>query len=125
MTSPPTDLAAAWAVGNQVAITASVIGLLLLLIGVAAALLAVFRTTAQDKRIERLQSENTDYVRRLDYVEPRLHTLEQQNETLLRLHDPSADRAATKAEHEQILAVLNAQSDVLADLERNLEGRLR
>lgn len=110
---------------NQVALTVSVIGVVLLLTGVAAGLLAVFRTTAQDKRIERLQSENGDYVRRLDYVEPRLHTLEQQNETLLRLHDPTSDRAATNAEHTKIIALLNAQGDTLKELERNMEGRPR
>lgn len=110
---------------NQVAVTVSVIGVVLLLVGVAAGLLAVFKTTAQDKRIERLQSENGDYVRRLDYVEPRLHTLEQQNETLLRLHDPTADRAATKAEHTQIIGLLNAQSAVLVELEQNMQGRGR
>lgn len=108
---------------SQVAVTLSVIAGVLFLIGVAAALSAVYRSTAQDKRIERLQSENTDYVRRLDYVEPRLHTLEQQNETLLRLHDPTADRQATAAEHAEILRVLHEQSRVLGEIEDGMGGR--
>lgn len=111
---------------STLALTLSIIGGILVCIGAAAALTAVFRTTAQDKTIERQRSEIGDYIRRLDYVEPRLHTLEQQNETLLRLHDPTADRAATAAEHAEILRVLRAQSDTLEDIERNgLGGRTK
>lgn len=110
---------------SQLAVALSVLGGLLALVGLAAGVSAVFRTTAQDKRIERLQSENGDYIRRLDYVEPRLHTLEQQNETLLRLHDPTVDRAATASEHAAILRVLNANTRVLAEIESSMNGRPR
>jgi phosphopantetheine adenylyltransferase len=110
---------------NQVSLALSIVGGVLLLIGVAAALTAVYRTTASDKILARLRGENVDYVRRLEYVEPRLHTLEQQNETLLRLHDPSTDRAATKAEHAEIIRILNEQTRVLGEIESGMEGRQR
>lgn len=108
---------------NQAALTISVVVGTLAVIGVIAFLIAVTRTTAQEKRIERLQSENEDYIRRLDYVEPRLHTLEQQNSTLMKLHDPTDQIASARQDHKEILAILRAQGTVLAELEETISNR--
>jgi hypothetical protein len=57
---------------------------------IAGALYAYAKGGAQDARIERLQGERDDYLSRLNYIEPRFKSAQEQNEILRTLVDPSA-----------------------------------
>lgn len=59
------------------------------LLGSGGALWAVFRASALEASNERLRKENEDYVRRLNYIEPKVEVLERENTTLRSTRDPS------------------------------------
>lgn len=66
------------------------LGGLAALVVLVAGLYAVFKSSAADARIKRLQDERDDYLSRLNYIEPRFVELEQQNKLLKSLHNPTA-----------------------------------
>lgn len=78
----------------------AVIGGLVVLAAVAGGLWAVFRSSAQDARIKQLSSWNTDLIARVNYLEPQVASLKQQNELLLEMHNP-ADQITKLAAQEQ------------------------
>jgi hypothetical protein len=110
---------------SELNLALATIGGLVALASIVGGLYAVFKSTAMDKTIERQRNEIGDYIQRLDYVEPRLHTLEQRNETLLALHDPAPERAKNAAEHATIVGLLTDQGRLLGEIEGRLEGRGR
>lgn len=90
---------------------------LITLATLAGGLYAVFRSSAQDARIKRLQDERDDYLSRLNYVEPKLLEAEQQNRVLLELHNPSDQLEAIKAQgqvnHDRIVEIIRSQTTTL------------
>lgn len=65
------------------------IGTLATLAALGGATWAVIRASAQDATIKRQRGEIDDYLKRLNYLEPRVEVLERENETLRSLRDPS------------------------------------
>jgi vacuolar-type H+-ATPase subunit I/STV1 len=74
------------------------LGLLTVLAGSAAVVWSKFRADASDLTMTRLRSENEDYLRRLNYLEPRVTALESRNKVLEELHDPAEEIAALRKE---------------------------
>lgn len=107
----------------------AIIGGLLVLTTAGAAIWAVFRSTSQDARIKRLQDERDDYLNRLNFIEPKVKALEQQNELLMAMHNPADAIAALgiqeKANHEQTVTFLKEQSGLLKQIHDDLDGRAR
>jgi hypothetical protein len=114
---------------NTTATALSVLAGLVVLAGIAGGLWAVARNAAKDKTEERLRAENIDLTRRLDWVEPRLKTAEEQNAMLTELHNPTKQiEAATIEGREQrakIIGLLEAQRQTLVSIEQQVEGRPR
>lgn len=107
---------------NTLAVIASVIGAIVLLAVTAGGVVAILRASEKEKTEERLRAENQDYVRRLEYVEPRLRTLERDNETLLKLHDPTDAADQSSEEHAQIVSILVANKQLLEAIDKRLHG---
>lgn len=61
---------------------------LLGLVGLAGAVYANFRSSALEASNKRLTADNEYYLRKVNYLEPRLEVLERENETLQKLHNP-------------------------------------
>lgn len=97
---------------------------LVTLAGVGGALWAIARSSQQDARIKRLQGERDDYLSRLNYIEPRLKAVEQQNEVLLALHNPTdkieALKAQEQANHDATVDLLQEQSRILRSIDKHL-----
>jgi hypothetical protein len=97
------------------------------LTAIGAGVWASFRSTDQDARIKRLQSERDDLLSRINYIEPKLLTLEKQNQVLLDLHNPAEQIAALrkqeKENHEKTYALLEEQSRTLRQIDAHLLGR--
>lgn len=79
---------------------------------------AVLRTSALQASNDRLRNENEDYVRRLNFLEPRVDVLENRNEILENLHNPAesidkiarqVDRLLTqeRSNHDDTMSILN------------------
>lgn len=90
---------------NDVGIIFASIGTLILLAGIAGSVWAVIRTSAQEATIKRLRDENEDYLRRLNYLEPRVEVLESRNEILEQLHNPAKAIAEVATQVAQLLAL--------------------
>lgn len=61
---------------------------LLGLIGLAGAVYANLRSSALEASNRRLSTDNEYYLRKVNYLEPRVEALERENETLQKLHNP-------------------------------------
>lgn len=105
---------------NSAGVAISTILGLLALAGLGGGLWAVFRSAAQDARIKRLQDERDDYLSRLNYIEPRHRAVEQQNEVLLALHNPTDELTGLHDNQVEILRVINAQSALIRQIDRRL-----
>lgn len=94
------------------------------LAAVAGGVWAVFRSSSQDARIDRLQDERDDYLSRLNFIEPRFKEVEQQNRLLLDLHNPAdqieALRAQEQTNHDRTVAILAEQSTTLHQIDTTL-----
>lgn len=90
---------------NNIGIFIASLGTLILLAGTAGAVWAVIRTSAQEATIKRLRDENEDYLRRLNYLEPRVDVLENRNEILEQLHNPAKAIAEVATQVAQLLAL--------------------
>lgn len=99
----------------------SIIGALVALTVLGAGVYVIFTTSAKDAREKRLRDENVDLIRRLDYVEPKLKTAEEQNALLMQLHNPTAQLEQMSAEnrqrHVEISRLLKEQSQTLHDID--------
>lgn len=109
---------------NTLGLILSIIGGLAALAAVSAGVYATFKGTAADKRIERLQGERDDYLSRLNFIEPRYAALEEQNQTLRTLYDPSARLvelgAAVESNAKKVLAVLDRQAATLEEIKQRV-----
>lgn len=74
------------------------------------------RSSYSDAQMKRMRGENEDYLRRLNYVEPRLSLVEKQNELLMSLHNPSSFQDRTDTSLSRIQTLLDEQHGVLADI---------
>jgi hypothetical protein len=106
---------------QAVTLVAAMIGLALL-IGAAWALV---RASNRDATLKRAREENTDYVKRLDFLEPRFKELEQQNKLLLEMHNPadqiSALQMQEQVNHDRTVQLLTAQAEVLKQIESRVK----
>lgn len=88
---------------------------------------ATFRSADQDVRIKRLQGERDDLLSRLNFIEPKVKSLEEQNKVLLDLHNPADQIAALRSQeaenHRKTFALLEKQHVVLQQIDRHLIGR--
>jgi hypothetical protein len=98
-----------------------VVGALVVLATAGGGLWAVFRSSAQDATIKRLRDERDDYLSRLNFIEPRHRAVEQQNEVLLALHNPTERLDDLGSQHAEMLRLLNAQSILLQQIDRTLD----
>lgn len=98
----------------------SVVGALVGLSVVGGGLWAVFRSSAQDATITRLRAEISDYVGRIEYIEPRLTSAEQQNRLLRDLQNPSAEIGEVKGLQARTLELLNEQFAILREIEQRM-----
>jgi hypothetical protein len=74
---------------NQLGGALVAIATLLGLAGLGGATWAVIKASVQDATIKRLRGENDDYLKRLNYIEPKVEALERENKTLHVLHNPA------------------------------------
>lgn len=107
-----------------------VFGLIIGLFTLAAAgggVWATFRSTDQEARIKRLQSERDDLLSRLNFIEPKLKALEDQNKVLLGLHNPTEQIAALRTQeadnHRKTFDLLTKQHETLQQIDKHLMGR--
>jgi hypothetical protein len=102
----------------------AVIGALVGLATVAGALWAVARSATQDTRIKFLEAQVNDYLSRLNYIEPKLTTAEEQNRILLELHNPAEQIKALavqeQSNHDRTLTILTEQKQTLAQIESKM-----
>ena len=107
---------------NEGVIFVSGVLALALLVG---GLWVVVRASNKDARIKRLQDENADYLKRLDYIEPRFAKAEQQNRLLLEMHNPSdqieALRQQEQGNHDATVKILTEQAAVLKQIESRVK----
>jgi chromosome segregation ATPase len=100
---------------------------LFLLTVVGGGIWASFRSTDQEARIKRLQGERDDLLSRLNFIEPKLRTVEEQNSVLRELHNPAQQIAALREQeaqnHAKTYELLEAQSVTLKQIEESLPGR--
>jgi hypothetical protein len=80
------------------------------------------RSSYSDAQLKRLRGEGEDYLRRLNYVEPRLATMEKQNELLMALHNPKAFQDRTDVSLARIQKVLDEQAQTLGDVRRAMHA---
>jgi len=117
------------------------LGGLIVVAGAAATIWAYVKGGAQDNQIERLRGEVTDYLSRLNYIEPRFKASQEQNEILRTLVDPSGRldeiRSTVTEKSDEILraversasnteamkAVLLAQARTLDDIGEHMHPR--
>ncbi len=74
-------------------------GTLLALASIAGGTWATWRSAGLEATVKRLRGEVEDYLKRLNYLEPRVEVLERENATLTALHNP-ADAIAKLQEQE-------------------------
>jgi hypothetical protein len=114
---------------SQLQIVLGVVLGLFLLAGLVGGLWAAFRSADQETRIKRLQSERDDLLSRLNFIEPKLKALEEQNKVLLDLHNPADQISALKAQeaanHKATFELLTAQHKTLQAIDRHLLGAER
>jgi hypothetical protein len=110
---------------NAASVILSIIGALVVLASVGGGLWAVFRSSAQDSTIKRLRDERDDYLSRLNYIEPRHRAVEQQNELLLAMHNPTEKLDALAGDSHRVLDALKTMHVLIQQIDRSLyrEGR--
>lgn len=81
---------------------------------------SLFRSSAQDDRIKRLQGERDDYLSRLNFIEPRHRAIEQQNELLLAMHNPTEKLDGLVATTDETLTIVRAMRDIGRQIDREL-----
>lgn len=85
---------------------------------------AAFRSTDQDARIKRLQGERDDLLSRLNFIEPKLKVVEDQNALLLAMHNPAEQIAELKSQeaenHRKTYALLEKQHATLLLIDEHL-----
>lgn len=111
--------------GAVVSVLGGMAGLIVLIAG----LYAVFKSSAADARIKRLQDERDDYLSRLNYIEPRFVELEQQNKLLKSLHNPTARLESLEktaltidGKSDKTLELLEAQERTLQSIHTKFPG---
>lgn len=71
--------------------TIVVISGLLALAGLAGAIYANLRSSALEASNLRLTKDNEYYLRKVEYLEPRVEVVERENEMLRKMHDPTGE----------------------------------
>jgi hypothetical protein len=95
---------------NPVLVIVSIIGALVVIAGFVTAVWVSARAGGQAERIKRLSGDRDDYKSRVEFIEPRLVKIEQENALLQELHNPSARLGAIKADTARILSILKDQA---------------
>lgn len=102
----------------------ALIGALFGLAVLAGGVYAVFRTAAQDARLKVVSGQRDDYLQRLNYIEPKVTKLEEQNRILLELHNPAEQikqlASQEQTNHDRTVELLEQQSTVLSEIETRL-----
>lgn len=93
---------------------------LLTLAGLGGGVWVTFKGAATAARIKRLQDERDDYLSRLNFIEPRHRAVEQQNEVLLALHNPTEKLDQLGDNQTEILRVLRAQHRIIEQIDQQL-----
>lgn len=100
----------------------AIVGSLVLLAGVGGVLYAQARASQRDATETRLRRENEDYLRRLNFVEPKLAKAEEQNALLMTLHNPTAKLEELSGNDKKILEILAAQGLELRQIHTAVSG---
>lgn len=105
--------------------TLAVIGALAALLILGSSVYVIFTATTKDARMKRLSEENTDLVRRLDWIEPRFRETEAKNSLLMEIHNPTARlesmERSEKANHEKTVRLLTEQRVLLTSIEAKMD----
>lgn len=95
---------------TQVQLVLAIIGALVVLASAAGGVWAVFRSSSQDARIKRLSDENSDLVRRVEFLEPRVRDLTAERDLLRQQLNPAEQikdlAGQEQRNHEATVAVL-------------------
>lgn len=112
---------------NQLQLILGVVLALFALAAIGAGIWASFRSTDQEARIKRLRDERDDLLSRLNYIEPKVKTLEEQNKILLELHNPADQISELRAQeadnHLKTYALLEQQYRTLQLIDDHLKNR--
>lgn len=100
----------------------TIVGAIITLVIVAAGIYAVFKSSAADARIKRLQDERDDYLSRLNYIEPKFVEAQQQNKLLRELHNPTSQLESMAHTGEGVERKVDEILDVLENQERTLQS---
>lgn len=96
------------------------IGSLVAILVVAGGVWSVLRSSTIEANYQRVRDEAEDYLRRVNFLEPRVEVLERENKTLRDLHNPA--KAIDVAAHQ--VAKNHLQTfEVLTRIEKNLRDR--
>lgn len=103
--------------------TLAILGALVALAAVGGGLWAVFRTAAQDATIERLRTDNAEYIKRIEYIEPRWKAADEQNTLLRELHNPSAQLGRLEDKSSRTVELLEDQHELLNEIAAEMHRR--
>lgn len=97
---------------NSIVAVIVVITGILGLAGLGGAVYANLRSSALEASNRRLTNDNEYYLRKVNYLEPRVDVLERENETLHRLHNPTPEivtlREQEATNHTEAMGLLRA-----------------
>lgn len=102
----------------------AILGALVLLAGAAGGTYAHFKSSEDKEEMARVRAHRDDLLSRLNFIEPRVKLLEQQNEVLMSLHNP-AQQITNLAEQEQrnhveTVRLLQSTHDILEQIDGHL-----
>jgi uncharacterized protein YoxC len=103
---------------DSVGPTLTILGTLIGLTAVAAALTVVFVLQRRDQVQKKQREWIEDLTGRLDYVEPKMKTLLSENKALRTLLNPTAQ---LERNHSEVMVILKRQSDMLEDIQHKVE----
>lgn len=101
---------------GQVQSALAILGALVALAAIAGGLFAYAKSGAQDIQMKRLREERDDYLSRINYIEPRLTAMEEQNHILLKLTDPTEGIKSLGVDHSKIIDILERQEATLGEI---------
>lgn len=94
---------------NTVGATVAILAGLVVLAGFIVAVLVNARAKGQEETTKRLRDDRDDYKSRVEFIEPRLSKVLEENAMLQQMHDPTAQLTAIKGDTGMIVALLKAQ----------------
>lgn len=107
--------------GTQTAL--AIIGALFTLAAIGGGLWAAFRTAAQEATIKRLRDDNAEYVKRIEYIEPRWKSADEQNTLLRDLHNPTAQLGRIEDKTTRTIDLLSQQHALLDEVAQEMHRR--